>query len=427
MLSFTVFIPLFVVCPDGLAFYPSVRYTIFTFKKERFPMKHALNSTDLRRTNRRLILDAVFRCEATSRSQLARSLHLSKPAISNNLQPLLDLGIIEEIGEGSSGPSGGRKTILLRFNPAHRYILVVSLSFSTPFFALTDLNGTPLRSFHIHLPSGTPIEDCQELVLQNIRSLLSSLEHWPDLISCIAVAAPGVFNAESELISYNMACGGPDWWKLDLKALLSEEFHLPVIVYNGIKSAVLGEWEKGEGQGRENLLYLSVGLGLGAGIILGGKPILGEHFSAGEIYAHLDPSSDAGGARLEESICMDYLERQCLLSPESPFFGAPSVSLEEIIAAYHRSDPLVLRVVRRICHHLAVITYDYASFLAINHVIFGGEYTPFGDCFQEQLLEVYRTSPWPTPDVRISRLGKLADIYGMAHLARERYFRSICS
>ena len=79
-------------------------------------MKQALNATDIKRQNQRLILDAVFRSGSTSRSQLSKELSLSKPAISDNLTELLEAGIVRESGESSSSPSGGRKSILLQPN-----------------------------------------------------------------------------------------------------------------------------------------------------------------------------------------------------------------------------------------------------------------------------------------------------------------------
>ena len=132
-------------------------------------MKHALNATDIKRTNQRLILDAVFRSGTTSRTQLAQQLRLSKPATSDNLQPLLDLGIVTESGVGSAGPAGGRKSILLQFNPLHRHIISINLNFSNPVFALADLNGGILNSFDITIAPGTSITACMELVINGIR------------------------------------------------------------------------------------------------------------------------------------------------------------------------------------------------------------------------------------------------------------------
>lgn len=151
-------------------------------------MKQALSTTDIKRTNLRLILNAIFNSGPTSRSQLAKDLLLSKPAISDNLQCLLDLGIVSEIGEGSAGPAGGRKSILLRFNPMHKYIIAVNLNFSKPVFVLADLNGDSLNTFDITIAEGTPVQICADLVINGIQMLIQSL--GTDSDSIIALPSP---------------------------------------------------------------------------------------------------------------------------------------------------------------------------------------------------------------------------------------------
>lgn len=387
-------------------------------------MKHALNATDIKRANQRLLLDAIFQSGTTSRTQLAQQLRLSKPAISDNLQPLLDMGIVTESGESSAGPAGGRKSILLRFNPLHRHIIALNLNFSNPVFVLTDLSGGILNSFDITIAPGTPISDCAELIISGIRVLLQSLGSNQDSVFCIALAAPGVFDPEGQLIAYSTSCGGPPWWKLNLKKTISDAFSLPVIIYNDVKAATLGEWERGAGEHQPNLFFLSVGLGIGSGVILGGKPLLGDFYNAGEIHNYIDSSNAYCGMKLEDTVCMNYLQDQCLRVPDSPF--ADPASMEQIIAAYRAGDRAVCAVVEGICRRLAVLTYNYINFISINHVVFGGEYTPFGDCFAAHLTELYQNTHGPAPVIRISQLGKYAGIQGMVHLAREQYFREIC-
>lgn len=389
-------------------------------------MKHALNATDIKRANQRLLLDAIFQSGTTSRTQLAQQLRLSKPAISDNLQPLLDLGIVTESGEGSAGPAGGRKSILLRFNPLHRLIIAVNLNFSNPVFVLADLSGGILNSFDITIAPGTPIRDCADLVISGIRVLLQSLGANQDSVYCIAVAAPGVFDPEGKLLAYSTSCGGPPWWKLDLKKTISDAFSIPVIIYNDVKAATLGEWERGAGEHQPNLFFLSAGLGIGSGVILGGKPLMGDFYNAGEIYNYIDSSNAYCGMNLEDTVCMDYLREQCLRAPASPFAGQESVSMEQIIGAYQAGESAVCAVVEGICRRLAIITYNYINFISITHVVFGGEYAPFGDCFASHLTCLYQNTQGPVPVIRISRLGKHAGIQGMVHLAREQYFREIC-
>lgn len=390
-------------------------------------MNHALNATAIKHANQRLILDAVFRAGTTSRTQLAQELRLSKPAISDNLKPLLDLGIIDESGVGSAGPSGGRKSILLHFNARHRLIVAVNLNFSNPVFALSDLSGNILNSFDITIAPGTAIEACRDLVLGGVRMLLQSQGANHEQVLCIAIAAPGVFNPEGDLTHYSTSCGGPQWWRVNLKETMEEAFSLPVILYNDVKAATLGEWVHGAGKGVDNLFYLHAGLGIGSGIILDGKPLMGENYSAGEIADNFDPLNGGNGRRLEDSVCIEYLERECLRRPDSPFAHRQQVPMEEIILAYQAGDPMVLDVVNGICQRLAVLSHNYMTFLSINYIVFGGDYTPFGDCLQRHLTQLFRGSLWTMPNIQMSILGKYAGIQGMIVLAREHYFEQICS
>ena len=80
-----------------LAFLHQVGYTVFITSEVEM-MKQALNATDIKRQNQRLIMDAVFRSGSTSRSRLSKELSLSKPAISDNLTELLEAGIVRESG-----------------------------------------------------------------------------------------------------------------------------------------------------------------------------------------------------------------------------------------------------------------------------------------------------------------------------------------
>ena len=390
-------------------------------------MKQALNTTDIKRANQRLILDAIFHAGTTSRAQLARDLQLSKPAISDNVQNLLDIGIVEEIGQGSAGPAGGRKSILLRFHPEHAYIVAVNLNFSNPVFVLADLKGEITHSFDITFAPDTPVEECLDMVLDGIRKLLLSAETEHKNVYCITVAAPGVFNEQGELIYYSTSCGGTPWWQVDLKQSLAQAFSLPIIIYNDIKAAALGEWMQGAGLGQDNLLYISTGLGIGSGIILNGKLLLGQNYSAGEIYDYSDSANVLCGGKFEDLVCISYLMDQCRARVHSPFAGKGNVPLQDIITAFRDGDPFVVGLIEEICRRLAVLCRNYMTFISVNHVIFGGEYLPFGDCFARHLQELYRGTLWPAPVVRMSMLGKYAGIQGLVHMAREAYFRELCS
>ena len=388
-------------------------------------MKQPLNTADIKKRNQRLVLDAVFASGCTSRTELSRQLSLSKPAISDNLAALLRAGIVEEAGESSASPAGGRKSILLHFNADYRYIITANLNFSHPVFAVGNLRGEILKSLDISIPNGTPSDICMRMVSSQIAQLLEPLDTGK--VFCIAVAAPGTFDADSHLVSFNRNCGGPAWWQVNLKAELESDFHLPVIIYNDVKAAALGEWVYGAGREKQSLLYLSAGLGIGSGIILDGKMLVGERYNAGEIYDHVDSLNMLAGINLEDTICMEHLKTQCLRIQNSPFAGQQDCSLKDIVQSYGSGDPVVGQIVDQICRQLAILTFNYMNFLSISSVVFGGEYAPFGECYARHLQALFSGTHRPHPCVRTAELGSYSGIHGMLYLARQACFDQTCS
>ena len=89
---------------------------IFPFTRSGERMKQTINTRHVRAINQRTILDAIYQHpDGISRAELARSLNMSKPSMADNATALLDIGIIEEIGEDANTGKLGRKPVLLSF------------------------------------------------------------------------------------------------------------------------------------------------------------------------------------------------------------------------------------------------------------------------------------------------------------------------
>lgn len=390
-------------------------------------MKRALNATDIRKKNRRLILDTVFNHSQTSRAQLSKELSLSKPAISENLEYLLELGVVMEGGESSTSPNGGRRSVVLRLNSMHKYIIAVNLNFTNPVFVLGNLGGEILRVFDIHVDKSSPPESCIRLVIQGIRTLLDDLGEDAGNVYCIAVAAPGVFSGDGALLSSNAKCGGVAWWDINLKQRLSEAFPYPVFIKNDIKSAALGEWFRGAGEQDPNLLYVSCGLGLGSAIILGGQLLEGVHYSAGESYDYSQFAQGEISPPFEDITSIPYLKSRCLTLPAFSHLTEDTLHFSAIVQAYAQGDPQVAAIVTEVCQRLAAMAFNFMNFLSVQRVVFGGEYHPFSDCFLTQLTALFRLRGRPMPVIRATALGKLAGIHGLLYQARLAYFQEICT
>ena len=390
-------------------------------------MRHSLSTSDIKLNNRRLVLDAIFQAGTTSRTQLAKELSMSKPAISDNLASLLACGVVREAGESGAGPSGGRKQILLKFNPANRYIISIDLSSNSVVFALSDLVGTILNTFEIFVSDTTSAESCLDLLCSGVRVLQQASPDSAAQIYCIAVAAPGSYDSSGSLLSCNIKCGCPPWYRIDLKAQLSEVFHLPVIICNNIKAATLGEYISGACVQQPNMLFLSTGLGIGVGILLEGRIFSGESCDSGEVYDYLDSEHTDRKTNFEDRVCLEYLKECCSELNPSPFPDSETPTLPQIVQAYQDQNDGVCKIISSICRRLAGMIYNQLNFISIHTVCFAGEYTPFYDCFAEQLKKLYSASSRPLPSIYKTELAKFGSISGMIYLARQQYFSDLCS
>ena len=334
---------------------------------------------------------------------------------------------MEEIGESTAGPSGGRKQILLQFHAASRYIISIDLTSHSVIFALSDLRGAIVNTFEIFVAADTSVESCAELVFSGVRVLLQSLGGQADKLYCIAVAAPGCYDDVGKQLSCNPQCGCPPLYMIDVKTQLTEAFHVPVVVYNNIKAATIGEWALGSCQHESNFLYINTGIGIGVGILMNGKIFVGQGCDAGEIYDYIESEDQVGRQNFENRICVDYLLAQCAALPDAPFPDSGSVTMDQIVAAYQQGHPGVCAVVKNVCRRLAIMIHNQMNFLSFRLVCFAGEYAPFGDCFARELRALYAAGSRPAPDVRVTELGKYGSIHGVIHLSRLRYFDEICS
>jgi predicted NBD/HSP70 family sugar kinase len=248
---------------------------------------------------------------------------------------------------------------------------------------------------------------------------------------CIAVSSPGVFDAGGNVLSQNTGYGRVLWSECNLLQTLQTLYAVPVIVKNDIKAATLGEWAYGAGRGEEDLLYVSCGVGLGAGIVLRSKLYEGRRFSAGEVYYTLDTDRLPDAETLEDRICMKRLiessaadvrsgAQTCLRDCDHP------IGFEDIVAAYRRKDPFVCEKVRRICDALCALMFNLGNFLALDKIIFGGEYATFSDTLLAAYEKQCKPLLKPGADVCLAALGRYSGIYGMLFTAREACFDAIC-
>jgi len=149
-----------------------------------------------------------------------------------------------------------------------------------------DVGGTNIRAC---LVSNHKVVKQKKVALENKNDLQSTLDQVINLISMIydseatgiGVGVPSVVDLEKGIV--HDVVNIPAWKELPLKDILEKEFGLPVSINNDSNCFVLGEKHFGEGKNHSNIVGITIGTGIGAGLIVNDKLYCGINCGAGEI------------------------------------------------------------------------------------------------------------------------------------------------
>ncbi len=212
-----------------------------------------------------------------SRADIARRLRLSPSMVTRATVNLLHQGILRESGK-SKVVRTGHPSILLSFNPRVASILAVDLRLTNAYAGLTDLGGNVLAKGTIPLPADDKAKSLAEL-FSLLRQLLAISTNYPPL-RAIVVGVPSVVEPQTGIVEWAPSLG---WSNLPLGDMLKSEFRLPAHIENDVNLAAVGEHWKGNGRDINNMVFVSVGTGVGSGIIINGELYLGSTGAAGEV------------------------------------------------------------------------------------------------------------------------------------------------
>jgi predicted NBD/HSP70 family sugar kinase len=359
----------------------------------------------LKHLNERTVLETIRAGAPISRAEISRRASISKPTVSLALQALVGAGLVREAPCGPEGPSYGA----LFFEPVPDAAFVLGLDLGARFLrgAVCDLAGEVRARQDVEL-RGADADGAIAAIVALHHSLVDAAALPSERIDGIVLGAPGV----SEALTGRLRLTTPNIAGLEGRPLgseLQEQLGVSVALENDVNLAALGERWRGIAQGLDDFAFLSIGTGMGMGLVLRGELHRGHHGAAGEVdwalagvSEELDPSAEGVAA----------LAAQRSADGKGQTSVTPPFEARAVFAAARRGDPLAREVVgevaRRIAAHIAAI----ASVADVALVVLGGGLGTNGDL----LLEPVRTLlsewvPYP-PRVDISTLGESAVLMG---------------
>jgi predicted NBD/HSP70 family sugar kinase len=223
--------------------------------------------------NRSLVLQHLFHEGPTSRADLARATSLTRVTISDLVSVLITEGLVEELGT-RPGQRVGKPAILVGLRTDAYQIVAVDLTeFGRMRGAVLSLTGEIVVRRQLDIDGRTG-DELVDLLTRFVRRLVAAASHP---VIGVGVGSPGIIDLDGRVVE----APNRGWYDVPLAEILGDRMGLPVHVANDANTAALGEFTYGGGS--SGMLVVTVGAGVGAGVVVDGVRVHGQGDAAGEI------------------------------------------------------------------------------------------------------------------------------------------------
>jgi predicted NBD/HSP70 family sugar kinase len=375
-------------------------------------------TTAMRVMNARAVFERILLLGPVSRPQLAEATGLSKPTISLALVSLEGSGLVRHVGQRSG--SSGRAALLYEMRPEAGWVIGVDVGRSWLRIALANLAGEVV----LRRQERSQSRDAKKLVAQ-IGNLVSTLPVEAGLsyqdVTYTVIGSPGVVDERSGAM--RLAGNLSGWNGSSVLEALRDRLGSPLAVENDINLAALGEQAHGLGKGVPNFVFISVGTGIGMGIVLNGQLHRGARGAAGEIgflpLGAAEPAVDEPSQRTRGS-----LER--VAAADAVVANARRLGMRNVVSAKQvfestRDNDKALAAVLVEAEHLARAVAAITAVLDPELVVLGGGIGRNGDLLIAPMSKrLEKLLPLGPPPLMVSTLGEDAVVLGALAIALAR-------
>ncbi|ONI91848.1 hypothetical protein ALI22I_07185 [Saccharothrix sp. ALI-22-I] len=351
----------------------------------------------------REVFTALAALRRATRPQLAAACELSKPTVSTAVAELEALELVER--DGTAHGAAGRSPALYRLGPASGYVLAVDRGSTRVAYRAAGLDGRLLDQDHTDEP-----DSARAMVRTALRRRARSGPLRAVVVAVSDVVTPAGRRADPVVDQRIRAA--IDGLGLPRRARVSAE--------NNVNCAAVAELHAGTGGSRDTFVYLQVGVGIGAGLVVGGRLLRGVNGAAGEVARLAYPWADDQAARpdaLEARLGSPGLLRRVRARWSAAHGPVPdsAAALFELAGRGHR---LAGELVAEHSGEVGRLAASISAVLDPGLIVLGGG-VGGNPLLTEGVAATLTRLSWPT-EVTVSRLGERATVLGATHLAREQ-------
>ena len=296
--------------------------------------------------------------------------------------------------------------------------------------ALVDNKGKIIYSNSIPTRAEMGYEYTINNMKEAITELIKETKSDPKNIESIGFGFPGQIDYQKGIV--RLAPNIPGWVNVPIAEIMEKEFGIPTRVDNDVRCAALGELNYGAGQGCDNLICITVGTGIGSGLVINGKLVRGASNAAGEIgHIKLDmnggPLCGCGDRGCVEAFASGpsivALAEEYIKGGKSTKYrelANPDITPYIVSEAAKQGDPVAKRIFTIVGEYIGIGLASVVNLLNPEKIIIGGGVAAAGDLLLTPIKEslIKRAMPIAGSAVEIvpAQLGNSAGVIGASLL-----------
>jgi predicted NBD/HSP70 family sugar kinase len=364
------------------------------------------------------VIEALYRHPGTSRFELARRTGLSRATVSNLVEELRCAGVVEEHEQSEERPRGtGRPPVLLSLAPDAAYAVGLDFGHQHIRVAVCNLSGAPVADDWSPAEVDYAPHESLDLARELVRGALETANVDEDRILGVGMglAAP-IDSTTGELAADGIM---PGWQGIRPAAEMESRLGVRVQLENDANAGALGETAFGAARGVEDLIYVRLSAGIGAGLILGGRPYRGHRGFAGEIgHVVVDPNGPI--CRCGNRGCLESIASPVAVAAFLARSTGRDVSVTRLLELVRTGDRGARRAVADAGNAIGHALTSFVNALNPELIVVGGELASAGGPLLEAIASAVErhTVPPAATGLRVvpSELGERAEVLGAAAL-----------
>jgi glucokinase-like ROK family protein len=361
-----------------------------------------VDSAYINRLNKIKVLSLIREKNEISRADIVKITGLSAPTVTRVVESLInDEKLVCQVGKGDS--KGGRPPIMVQFEGENNFVIGVDLGTTNIRGALSNLNAQLVSEIEVPTEADSGFDN----VIKKVSTVIEKLVLHPVVksrrIFGVGMAVAGLINRRNNIVEFS-----PDfeWFDADILSALKTKIDIPIVFDNVSRVMALGELWYGIGREIKDFIFVNLGYGIGAGIIIDGKPFFGSEGMSGEFGHMTMEMGSAVRCKCGKFGCLEALASGrgiALAAARELESGAESVlpglcggdfsklSAEMVFRSATEGDQTSLRVFHKTAEYIGIGIASLIDLFNPQAIVIGGGVSRSGDEFLDRIRQTAKT------------------------------------